>query len=70
MTPFFVAGSILATMSIPMLVRAMTLRRVSDSMKRREITPLKVMPSAFRTGCGQGGQESVGEQNSIQTIAD
>ena len=29
MTPFFVAGSILATMSMPMLVRAMTLRRVS-----------------------------------------
>ena len=70
MIPFFGAGSILSTMSTPMLVRAMSLRRVGDSMKRREITLLKVMPSAFRTGCGQDGQESVGGQNSVQAVAD
>jgi hypothetical protein len=57
-------------MSMPTLVRAMTLRQVSDSMKRREITPVKVMPSAFRTGCGQDGQECAGEQNSVQAVAD
>jgi hypothetical protein len=57
-------------MAMPMLVHAMTMRRVSDSTKRREITPVKVMSSAFRTGCGQDGQESAGEQNSVQTAAD